>query len=58
MSVKYAVPSVKGLNFGVTYTSLNKKIYNSGVKHKDFDQNELWVQFSYKFDSSKDRLQY
>lgn len=56
--VKYAVASVKGLNFGVTYTSLNKKIYNSGVKHKDFDQNELWVQFSYKFDFSKDRLQY
>lgn len=56
--VKYAVSSVKGLNFGVTYTSLNKKIYNSGVKHKDFDQNELWVQFSYKFDFSKDRLQY
>ena len=58
MSVKYAVPSVKGLNFGATYTSLNKKIYNSGVKHKDFDQNELWAQFSYKFDFSKDWLQY
>lgn len=43
MSVKYAVPSVKGLNFGVTYTSLNKKIYNSSVKHKDFDQNKVWV---------------